>query len=112
MPALIHHPHMRGKIGEQRIEPVIGISIFVEAKFRSALALYQLGRCIVMLKIHEHFSYSVRPVCACTDCRRLPYTSRKSGRSVADHLVSFVEPFLTVGKLGSIEVEHEKPKGR
>src|SRR5437016_11421270 len=31
---------------------------------------------------------------------------------LADHLVSFVAPFVIVGKLGSIEVEHEKPKGR
>ena len=39
--------------------------------------------------------------------------SRKSRRSVADHLViSGVPSPLWVGKLGAIEVEHEKPKGR
>ena len=26
----IHHPHMRGEIGEQRIEQVIGIAVLVE----------------------------------------------------------------------------------
>ena len=38
--------------------------------------------------------------------------SRKSRRSVADDLVIFIAPFLWVGKLGAIEVEYEKPKGR
>src|SRR5262245_36627671 len=38
--------------------------------------------------------------------------SRKSRRSVADHLVISGVPSLWVGKLGAIEVEHEKPKGR
>src|SRR5262249_16220908 len=39
-------------------------------------------------------------------------SSRKSWRSEADRLVSSVAPFLSVGKLGAIEFEHEKPKGR
>src|SRR5262245_9816236 len=49
-----------------------------------------------------------------TDGRQgCPYDSRKSRRSVADHLViSGVPSPLWVGKLGAIEVEHEKPKGR
>jgi len=38
--------------------------------------------------------------------------SRKSRRSAADHLVIFGVPSLWVGKLGAIEIEHEKPKGR
>ncbi len=38
--------------------------------------------------------------------------SRKNGLSVAGHLVSSVAPLLSVGKLGAIEVEHKKPKGR
>ena len=29
---LVHHPHMRRKIGEQRIEPIIWIAVFVEPK--------------------------------------------------------------------------------
>ena len=39
-------------------------------------------------------------------------SSRKSGRSVPDHLVSSVVPFLSVGRLRAIEFEHEKPNGR
>jgi hypothetical protein len=55
------HPHMCRKIGEQRIEPIIWISVFVEAEATVALAgLHQLGWCIVMLKINNHFTRSVR----------------------------------------------------
>ena len=28
----VHHPHMRGQVGKQRIEAVIGIAVFVQAK--------------------------------------------------------------------------------
>jgi hypothetical protein len=46
---------MRRKIGEQRIEPVIWIAAFVEAKVTGTLAaLHQLRRCIMMLKINNH----------------------------------------------------------
>src|SRR4029077_10986250 len=56
---LVHHPHMRREIGEQRIEPVIWISVFVEAEATVALAgLHQLGRCIMMLKINNHCRFS------------------------------------------------------
>ena len=56
---LVHHSHMRRKIGEQRIEPIIWISVFVEAEATVALAgLHQLGWCIMMLKINNHLSCS------------------------------------------------------
>jgi hypothetical protein len=56
---LVHHPNMRRKIGEQRIEPIIWISVFVEAEATIALAgLHQLGWCIMMLKINKHFTCS------------------------------------------------------
>src|SRR5882757_10138180 len=56
---LVHHPNMCRKIGEQRIEPIIWISVFVEAKGSVALAgLHQLGRCIMMMKINKHLSCS------------------------------------------------------
>jgi hypothetical protein len=28
----VHHPHMRWQVGKQRIEAVIGIAVFVQAK--------------------------------------------------------------------------------
>jgi hypothetical protein len=47
---------MRGKVSEQRIKPVIGVSIFVEANSADAMAAFhQLGRRIVMLEIDDHF---------------------------------------------------------
>src|SRR5262249_48202949 len=56
---LVHHPNMRREIGEQRIEPINWISVFVEAEATLALAgLHQLGWCIMMLKINKHFSCS------------------------------------------------------
>src|SRR5258705_832110 len=58
-PSSVHHPNMRRKIGEQRIEPVIWISVFVEAEATVALAgLHQLGRCIMMLRINNHCNCS------------------------------------------------------
>ena len=52
---LVHHLHMCRKIGEQRIEPIIWIAVFVEPKGIVAFAaLHQLRRCIVVLKINNH----------------------------------------------------------
>src|SRR6478609_2611043 len=51
---LVHHPHMRRKICEQRIEPIIWIAVFVEPKGTVAFAaLHQLRWCIMMLKINN-----------------------------------------------------------
>jgi hypothetical protein len=62
----VHHPHMRGKIGELSIETVIGISFFVYANGRTVLAApHQLGRCIVMMKIDDHFDFFER------ECQRV-----------------------------------------
>jgi hypothetical protein len=56
---LVHHPNMRRKIGKQRIEPIIWISVFVEAEATVDLAgLQQLGWCIMMLKITTIISCS------------------------------------------------------
>ena len=42
---VIHHPNMRRKIGKQRIEPVIGIAVLVEANGTGVRArLHQFGR--------------------------------------------------------------------
>ena len=55
----VHHPHMRGKISKQWIKEVIRISIVVEAHGRSAsTALQQLGRCVMMLEIDDHLSFT------------------------------------------------------
>src|SRR4029077_6115204 len=52
---LVHHSHMRRKIGEQRIEAVIWSAVFVEAKSTVAFAAFhQLGRRIMMLEINDH----------------------------------------------------------
>jgi hypothetical protein len=52
---LVHHPHMRREIGEQRIEPVIWSAVFVEAKATVACApLHQFGRCVMVLEIDDH----------------------------------------------------------
>jgi hypothetical protein len=53
----VHHPHMRRKLGEQRIEPVIGISIFVDADATTIAhaPLHQLGRGVMVLEIDDHF---------------------------------------------------------
>ena len=46
---------MRRKIGEQWIEPVIWIAVFIEANMAGTFAaLHQLGRCIMMLEIDNH----------------------------------------------------------
>ena len=54
---LIHHTYMRGKIGEQRTQAGNRIFIFVEASCGHALVLYQLGWCIMMLKINDHVRF-------------------------------------------------------
>ena len=52
----IHHPHMRGQVGKQRIEAVIGIAVFVQAKGTDVgAAPHQLRRRVVMMKIDDHF---------------------------------------------------------
>ena len=52
---MVHHPHMRGKIGEQRIEAVVGIAVLVEAKGAGVgAALHQFRRRVVMLKVDDH----------------------------------------------------------
>ena len=56
---LVHHPNMCRKIGELRIESIIWISVFIAAEATAAFAgLHQLGRCIMMLKINNHFRRS------------------------------------------------------
>ena len=56
---LVHHSHMCRKIGEQRIEPVIWIAVFVEPKVTGILAaLHQLRRCIMMMKINNQCNCS------------------------------------------------------
>jgi hypothetical protein len=56
---LVHHPHMRRKICEQRIEPIIWIAVFVEPKGTVAFAaLHQLRWCIMMLKINNQCNCS------------------------------------------------------
>jgi hypothetical protein len=51
---VVHHAHMRGKIGQQRIELVIWIAMLIEAQNAGVTALHQLGRRIVVLKINDH----------------------------------------------------------
>ena len=54
----IHHPHMRGKVGELGVETIVRISIFVCANVRAVLAgPHQLGRCIVVMKIDDLFHF-------------------------------------------------------
>jgi hypothetical protein len=53
---LVHHPHMRREIDEERIEPVNWIAVFVEAKATVACApFHQFGRCVMVMEIDDHF---------------------------------------------------------
>jgi hypothetical protein len=56
---------MRGEIGELIIEAIIGIPILVQENGRTVLAgPHQLGRCIMMMKIDNHFDFSERECAA------------------------------------------------
>ena len=52
---MVHHPHMRGKIGQQWIEGIVGIAVLVEAnRSLPRPALHQFGRRVVMLEVDDH----------------------------------------------------------
>jgi hypothetical protein len=58
-PGPVHHPHVRREIGELGIEAIMGISILVHVNGRAVgTGPHQLGRCIVMVKIDDHFDFS------------------------------------------------------
>jgi hypothetical protein len=53
----IHHPHVRRKVGEQRVKAIIWIAILVEANGAGTLAAFhQLQRRIMMLEINDHLA--------------------------------------------------------
>src|SRR5262245_7940923 len=56
-PGLVHHAHVRGEIGEQRIEQVVWIAVLIEPRRdRVAVAFEKLGRRIVLLEVDDHVS--------------------------------------------------------
>src|SRR5262249_58073071 len=53
---------MAGEVGEQRVEQVIGIAVFVEPdRDRAAVALEELRRRVVLLEVNDHI---LAPDCA------------------------------------------------
>jgi hypothetical protein len=58
-PGPVHHPYVRREIGELSFEAIMGISILVQVNSGTVrTGPHQLGRCIVMVKIDDHFDFS------------------------------------------------------
>ena len=52
---VVHHPHMRGEVRQQRIEQVGRVAVLIEQNGnRVAIALQKLGRRVVLLEIDDH----------------------------------------------------------
>ena len=51
----VHHPHMRGKIGQQRVEQIMRIAVAIEIdRDFAGIALEQFRWGIMLLEVDEH----------------------------------------------------------
>ena len=80
----VHHAHMGGQVGQQRVEQIVRIAVLIELDGHAVgLALEQFRRRVVMLEVDDH---SAPPISSGVTILHLSAASRNSGRAAAFHL--------------------------